>query len=206
MPARKVLQRCAVFDVEGVLFPEIWPAVAERFDLSLLRRTTRDCANYDELMQGRLALLAQNSIGLSDITSIIESLDPLPGAKDALSSVRREMPVLLLSDTFEEFARVFAPKLDFPTIFCHRLVVSGDTIVGYTLRMHDQKRAAVESLQKLGFYVLAVGDSFNDLSMLHTADRGMLVNAPTSVIASNQIFPVFPDVVSAVESLLRVSA
>lgn len=202
MPARKDAQRCAVFDVEGVLFPEIWPALAERFSLQALRRTTRDCANYDELMQDRLSLLAQHSIGLSDIVKTIESLDPLPGAKEALLDARREMPVVLLSDTFEEFARVFAPKLGFPAIFCHRLVVSGDTIVSYVLRMHDQKRAAVESLQKLGFHVSAIGDSFNDLSMLHAADQGMLVNAPTFIAKSNQIFPVFSDVSSAVAALL----
>lgn len=190
-------QRCVVFDLEGVLFPEIWPAVAARFSLPALARTTRDVANYDELMRGRIQLLAEHDIGLTALCDTIAALDPLPGAREVLDEVRACWPVLILSDTFEEFARIVAPKFGYPAFFCHRLVVEDDKVVSYKLRRHDQKRAAVEAMQRLGFHVLAVGDLFNDLSMLHAANRGVLVNAPPHIAQAHQIFPVYESIAAA---------
>jgi len=190
-------QRCVVFDLEGVLFPEIWPAVAARFSLPALARTTRDVANYDELMRGRLQLLAEHGIGFTALRDTIAALDPLPGAREVLDEVRARWPVLILSDTFEEFARIVAPKFGYPTFLCHRLVVEADKVVSYKLRLPDQKRAAVEAMQRLGFHVLAVGDSFNDLSMLHAANRGVLVNAPPHIAQAHQIFPVYESLAAA---------
>lgn len=190
-------QKCVVFDLEGVLFPEIWPAVANRFSLPALARTTRDVANYDELMRGRLQLLTEHGIGFAALRDTIAALDPLPGAREVLNEVRARWPVLILSDTFEEFARIVAPKFDYPTFLCHRLVIEGDKVVSYRLRLPDQKRAAVEAMQRLGFHVLAVGDSFNDLSMLHAANRGVLVNAPSHIAQAHQIFPVYESLTAA---------
>lgn len=189
--------RCVVFDLEGVLFPEIWPAVAERFSLPALARTTRDVANYDELMRGRLQLLAEHGIGYTALCDTIADLDPLPGAREVLDEVRARWPVLILSDTFEEFARIVAPKFAYPAFLCHRLVIVDDRVVSYKIRLPDQKRAAVEAMQRLGFHVFAVGDSFNDLSMLHAANRGVLVNAPQHIAQAHQIFPVYGSLASA---------
>jgi phosphoserine/homoserine phosphotransferase len=178
-----------VLDVEGVLVPEIWIAVAEQTGITELRRTTRDEPDYDVLMRYRLDLLARHGLGLRAIQATIGELAPLPGAKAFLDDLRARMPVVLLSDTFAEFAGPLMAQLDRPTILCHNLEVVDDRIVGYRLRMVDQKRHAVEAFQSLGYRVLASGDSYNDVSMLLAADAGFLFRSPARV---QQEFPQLP--------------
>jgi phosphoserine/homoserine phosphotransferase len=175
-------------DVEGVLVPEIWVAVAEATGIDTLRRTTRDEPDYDVLMQGRLTCLAEHGIGLAAIADVIADLSPLTGAADFLDELRSRTQVVLLSDTFEEFARPLMRQLDWPTILCHRLDIDNDTITGYRLRIPDQKRLAVSAFQALNYRVAAAGDSYNDTTMLAQADAGFLFRAPDNVIAE---FPQF---------------
>jgi phosphoserine/homoserine phosphotransferase len=186
-----VKQSIVTLDMEGVLTPEVWIAVAEATGLPELRRTTRDEPDYDKLMHYRLAILDRHGIGLSRIQEVIAGLPLLPGAREFLDELRRRTQLIILSDTFEQFAQPFMRQLGWPTLFCHRLVVENDRIVGYQLRMVDQKRHAVAALQSLHYRVLAAGDSFNDTSMLGQADRGFLFHAPDNVIRQ---FPQFPAV------------
>ena len=178
-----------VLDVEGVLVPEIWIAVAERTGIDALRRTTRDEPDYDVLMRDRLDLLERHGLGLRAIQATIGELTPLPGAVEFLDDLRARTPVVLLSDTFAEFAGPLMAQLGRPTILCHNLEVVDDRIVGYRLRMADQKRAAVEAFQSLGYRVLASGDSYNDVSMLLAADAGFLFRSPERV---QREFPQLP--------------
>lgn len=189
-------------DMEGVLTPEIWIAVAERTGIDGLRLTTRDIANYDELMQHRLRLLKEHQICLSRIQEVIAGLEPLPGAVDFLDQLRARFPVLILSDTFEEFARPLLRKLNYPTLFCHKLAVENDSIVGYCLRVPDQKRRTVELLRQLNFSVVSIGDSYNDVSMLLAADFGILFRAPAQVRSK---FPQIPAVDQYEELMLLIS-
>lgn len=177
-------QRIVVLDMEGVVVPEIWIAVAERTGIDALRRTTRDEPDYDVLMRYRLDLLAEHGLTMSLIREVLAGLEPLDGARDFLDDLRNRHPVVLLSDTFEQFAAALAPKLGLPTILCHRLEVdaASDRITGYRLRMPDQKRAAVEAFRSLSYEVRAAGDSYNDTSMLLAADAGYLFRAPPNVI------------------------
>jgi phosphoserine/homoserine phosphotransferase len=168
-------------DVEGVLLPEIWIAVAERTGIEELRRTTRDEPDYDALMRGRLDLLDRHELRFSAITETIARLVPLPGAVEFLDELRSTTQVVLLSDTFAEFARPLMAQLGWPTILCHNLEVVDDRIVGYRLRLPDQKRHAVLAFQALGYKVVAGGDSYNDVSMLLAADAGFLFHAPDRV-------------------------
>ncbi len=170
-------------DVEGVLLPEIWIAVAERTGIDELRRTTRDEPDYDVLMRSRLALLGRHGLTLSLITDVIAGLRPLPGAVEFLDALRARTQVILLSDTFAQFAYPLMAQLGWPTIFCHDLRVVDDRIVGYRLRLADQKRKSVEAFRALGFRVVAGGDSYNDVSMLLAADTGLLFRAPANVRA-----------------------
>lgn len=176
-------------DLEGVLVPEIWIAVAERTGIDELRRTTRDEPDYDVLMKYRLALLGEHGLTLSLIQDVIAGLEPLDGARDFLDDLRSRTQVVLLSDTFEQFARPLMRQLGWPAILCHRLVVENDRIVDYRLRQADQKRRSVEAFHSLGYRVIAAGDSYNDTSMLLEADCGFLFHAPDNVIAE---FPQFP--------------
>src|SRR5688500_17952264 len=178
-----------VLDVEGVLVPEIWIAVAERTGIEELRRTTRDEPDYDVLMRGRLDLLERHGLGLRAIQATIGELAPLPGAVEFLDDLRARTPVVLLSDTFAEFAGPLMAQLGRPTILCHNLEVVDDRIVGYRLRMADQKRHAVEAFRSLGYRVLASGDSYNDVSMLLAADAGFLFRSPERV---QRDFPQLP--------------
>ena len=179
-------------DVEGVLVPEIWINVAERTGIEGLRLTTRDVPDYDELMMGRLALLDEHGLTLPDIQAVIGQLDPLPGARAFLDALRARYPVILLSDTFEEFAGPLMAALGYPTLFCHRLETDGKgRIATYRLRMANHKQAAVEALRGLNFRVAAAGDSYNDTTMLGAANAGILFRAPERVIAE---FPQFPHV------------
>lgn len=168
-------------DVEGVLLPEIWIAVAERTGIAELRRTTRDEPDYDRLMRERLELLDRHGLTMSAIADVIAGLQPLDGAVDFLDALRTRTQVILLSDTFGEFARPLMAQLHWPTIMCHSLRVQDDRIVGYRLRLADQKRHAVLAFQSLGYRVVAAGDSYNDTSMLLAADAGFLFRAPDHV-------------------------
>jgi phosphoserine/homoserine phosphotransferase len=176
-------------DLEGVLVPEIWIALAERVGVPELRRTTRDEPDYDRLMQYRLALLEKHGIGMSDIARTIAELDPLPGACAFLEWLRARAPLVILSDTFGGFARPLLPKLGYPALFCHELQVEDDRVRGYRLRMPDHKRAAVRAFRGLHYRTVAAGDSYNDTAMLGEADAGILFRAPANVVAE---FPQFP--------------
>ena len=181
-------QALVTLDMEGVLTPEIWIAVAEKTGIGELRRTTRDEPDYDKLMQGRLAILDQHGLKLSDIQKVIETLELLPGARAFMDILRSQVQVLILSDTFEQFAAPFMRQLGMPTLLCHTLIVENDKIVNYKLRLPDQKREAVAAFKKLNYRVIAAGDSFNDTSMLKEADAGFLFHAPDTIKAQ---FPEF---------------
>ena len=191
MSASAPQQSIVTLDLEGVLVPEIWIAVAERTGIEALRRTTRDEPDYDVLMRGRLELLDQHNLTMSTIAEVIGGLSPLDGAREFLDSLRSITQVLLLSDTFEQFGQPLMSQLGFPTLICHRLIVDGDRVVDYRLRMPDQKRCAVEALHRLNYRVIAAGDSYNDMAMLAEADAGFLFHAPESIAAQ---FPQFPAV------------
>jgi phosphoserine/homoserine phosphotransferase len=184
-------QSIVTLDMEGVLTPEIWIAVAEKTGIPELRRTTRDEPDYDKLMRGRLALLDEHGLKLSDIQSVIGTLAPLPGAREFLDELRSCVQVVILSDTFEQFAAPLLRQLNFPTLLCHKLIVEQDHITGYQLRIREQKREAVAAFKRMNYNVIAGGDSFNDTAMLGEADRGILFHAPDNVIAQ---FPQFPAV------------
>jgi phosphoserine/homoserine phosphotransferase len=184
-------QTLVTLDLEGVLVPEVWIAVAEETGIDALRRTTRDEPDYDALMRGRLALLADHGLCLSQIESVIAGLAPLPGAADFLDDLRRRTQVVLLSDTFEQFARPLMAQLGWPTLLCHSLVVDDDRIIDYRLRQKDQKRHAVEAFRSLNYRVVAAGDSYNDTAMLTAADAGFLFRAPPHVISEFPHFPAF---------------
>ncbi len=186
----------ACLDLEGVLVPEIWINVAERTGIAALRRTTRDEPDYDLLMRARLAILDQHKLGLREIQAVIATLEPLPGALDFLNRLRERHQLLILSDTFYDFAKPLMRKLGFPTLFAHDLVVEpSGRISGYRLRMPDQKRQSVEHLRALAFQVIAAGDSYNDTSMLAAAHAGILFCPPENVIAEFPQFPVTRDYV-----------
>jgi phosphoserine/homoserine phosphotransferase len=184
-------QSIVTLDMEGVLTPEIWIAVAEKTGIPELRRTTRDEPDYDKLMLGRLAILDEHGLKLSDIQNVIGTLRPLPGAKEFLDELRSFVQVVILSDTFEQFAAPLLRQLNWPTLLCHRLVVENDCIVGYQLRIREQKREAVAAFKRMNYQVIAGGDSFNDTAMLGEADKGILFHAPENV---KQQFPQFPAV------------
>ena len=188
MPADQ-RQTIATLDLEGVLVPEIWIAVAERTGIDSLRRTTRDEPDYDVLMRYRLGLLAEHGLTMSLIEDVIAGLEPLDGARSFLDELREQTQVVLLSDTFEQFARPLMRQLGWPTVLCHRLVVTDDRIVDYRLRQPNQKQHAVEAFRALNYRVIAAGDSYNDTTMLGAADHGYLFHAPTNVLAE---FPQFP--------------
>src|SRR5436853_4518550 len=167
--------------MEGVLTPEIWIAVSEKTGISELRRTTRDEPDYDKLMRGRLKILDQHGLKLSDIQAVIGALRPLQGAKEFLDQLRAELQVIILSDTFEQFASPLLRQLGWPTLLCHRLVVENDRIVDYKLRIPEQKQQAVAAFKLLNYHVIAAGDAFNDTAMLSEAHVGFLFRAPDNV-------------------------
>jgi phosphoserine/homoserine phosphotransferase len=193
-------------DLEGVLVPEIWINVAERTGLDALRLTTRDVADYDELMAHRLGVLDEHGLKLADIQAVIAGMGPLPGAAEFLDRLRRRAQVVILSDTFYEFAMPLMAQLGHPTLFCHQLQVDADDrIVGYTLRQPDSKRAAVQAFHALNYRVVAAGDSYNDTAMLAEADTGILIRPPESVVAEFPQFPVtwtLPELAAAIEDAL----
>lgn len=174
-------QTLVTLDLEGVLVPEIWIAVADRTGIEALRRTTRDEPDYDVLMRYRLDVLAEHGLTMSLVNDVIAGLTPMPGARAFLDDVRSRTQVIILSDTFEQFAAPLMVHLGMPTVFCHRLVVADDRIVDYRLRQPDQKRHAVHAFQSLNYKVIAAGDSYNDISMLGAAQRGVLFRSPANV-------------------------
>jgi phosphoserine / homoserine phosphotransferase len=180
----------ACLDLEGVLVPEIWISVAERTGIAALRRTTRDEPDYDVLMRGRIAILAEHGLGLRDIQAVIAGMAPLDGALEFLDWLRGRAPLIVLSDTFSEFAAPLIAKLGHPSLFCNSLEVdAGGRVVGYRLRIADGKRRAVVALRDLNFRVVAAGDSYNDTTMLAAAHAGILFRPPANVVAD---FPQFP--------------
>jgi phosphoserine/homoserine phosphotransferase len=177
-------------DLEGVLVPEIWIEFAERTGIPELRRTTRDEPDYDKLMKYRLGLLKQHKLGLPDIQKVIREMGPEPGACEFLDGLRQAYQVVILSDTFYEFAMPLMQQLNMPTLFCHKLEADAQGyLVNYHLRMPNQKQEAVRRFREINFKVVAAGDSYNDTNMLKEADAGILFRAPANVVAE---FPQFP--------------
>jgi phosphoserine / homoserine phosphotransferase len=181
-------------DLEGVLVPEIWIAFSERTGIAELRRTTRDEPDYDKLMRFRLELLRRHKLGLRDIQQVIAGMAPEPGAREFLDALRLAYQVVILSDTFYEFAMPLMAQLNQPTLFCHRLEAdAAGFVAAYHLRLPDQKRAAVKAFKALNFKVIAGGDSYNDTAMLGEAHAGILFRPPQKVIAEFPQFPVVQD-------------
>ncbi|MFZ3192226.1 MAG: bifunctional phosphoserine phosphatase/homoserine phosphotransferase ThrH [Moraxellaceae bacterium] len=179
-------------DLEGVLVPEIWINFAKKTGIKALEATTRDIPDYDVLMTQRLNILREHGLGMADIQAVIAEMGPLEGAKEFVEWVRTHFQLIILSDTFYEFAHPLMQQLGWPTIFCHKLEVGADgMITDYKLRQPDQKREAVKALHGLNFRVIAAGDSYNDTSMLGEADHGFLFDAPDNVIAE---FPQFESI------------
>ena len=174
-------QTIVTLDLEGVLVPEIWIAFAERTGISELRRTTRDEPDYDVLMKGRLKILDEHGLKLGDIQEVIGTLSPLEGAKAFLDELRSLTQVIILSDTFAEFAQPLMRQLGWPTLFCHQLEVQDGRIVNYRLRQPNQKQHSVAALKSLNYKVIAAGDSFNDTTMLKEADVGFFFHAPEAI-------------------------
>jgi phosphoserine/homoserine phosphotransferase len=181
-------------DLEGVLIPEVWVEFARRSGIQSLTRTTREEPDYDKLMRFRLRTLAEHGMKIGDIQRVIQDMSPLPGARAFLDDLRASYQVVILSDTFYEFAHPLMEQLARPTLFCHSLVVADDgAVVDYKLRLPDQKRAAVNSFKALNFDVIAAGDSYNDTAMLGAADAGFFIHPPAAIAAQFPQFPVATD-------------
>ena len=181
-------------DMEGVLVPEIWIAFSEATGIPELRRTTRDEPDYDKLMKFRIAILKERGLGLREIQATIATIDPLPGAKEFLDALRAETQVLILSDTFEQFAMPLMKKLGYPTLFCNTLEVAPDgEITGYTMRVAQSKLTTVKALQSIGFETIAAGDSFNDLGMIRASRAGFLFRSTDAIKAANPDLPAYED-------------
>ncbi len=188
--------KIVVADLEGVFLPEIWINVAMKTGIEELKLTTRDISDYDVLMTKRLDILKENNLKIQDIKDVIANLEPLEGALDILNWIRRETQIILLSDTFEEFAKPLMPKLNYPTLFCHNLTIEkqGD-ITDYNIRINNQKKEAVKALMKLKYHVIAFGDSYNDVKMIQEADQGFFFKPPDSVVNDYPDIPITKDYV-----------
>ena len=193
-------------DMEGVLVPEIWIAFAEESGIPELRRTTRDEPDYDKLMTWRLGILKEHGLGLKEIQAVIAKIDPLPGAKEFLDKLRTETQVLILSDTFEQFAKPLMEKLNWPTIFCNTLEVGEDgAITGYKMRCEKSKLTTVKALQSMGYETIAAGDSFNDLAMIQASKAGFLFKSTDAIKAAHPELPAFEEfdqLLAAIEGAL----
>ena len=197
----------ACLDLEGVLLPEIWIAFANKTGIEKLRLTTRDIADYDELMRGRLKILNDNNLKLADIQDVIKTLSPLEGANKFLTWLKSEFQVIILSDTFYQFAEPLMESLDYPTLFCNELIVDNeDRITGYQLRQNNGKTKAVKALKGLNFKVIAAGDSYNDTGMLKVADAGVLFCPPAKVMEEFPQFPVSQNYEEFKNTLLKIRA
>jgi phosphoserine/homoserine phosphotransferase len=189
-------------DLEGVLVPEIWINVAEHTGIEDLRLTTRDISDYDKLMKYRIDILEKHNLKLKDIQRVIGEMDPLPGAREFLDSLREKAQVIILSDTFTQFAKPLMRKLGWPTLFCNSLVIDAqDNIIDYTLRQNDGKKHAVGALRSLNFSIIACGDSYNDVTMLQSADNGIFFRPPEKILEE---FPQFPVVQSHADLLAEI--
>ncbi len=179
-------------DLEGVLVPEIWIAFAEKSGIPQLKKTTRDEPDYDKLMAGRLSILKEHGLGLREIQDVIADIDPLPGAKEFLDELRSLTQVILISDTFEQFAKPLMKKLGWPTIFCNTLeVAENGEITGYKMRVEKSKYATVRALQSIGFETIASGDSYNDLGMIEASKAGFLFKSTEQIKADYPHLPAF---------------
>lgn len=193
-------------DLEGIFVPEIWINVAEKTGIKELRLTTRDISDYDVLMKRRLAILDENRLKIQDIQAVIATMNPLDGAVEFLDWLRSRIQIIVVSDTFTQFARPLMQKLGWPTLFCHTLSINPDgSIIGYKLRQKDSKREAVISLKNLNYDTIAVGDSYNDITMLKEADTGILFDPPENVKNEYQEFPVsysYDELKNIIENIL----
>ena len=181
-------------DMEGVLVPEIWIAFAKESGIPELTRTTRDEPDYDKLMRWRLGILKDHGLGIKEIQDVISKIDPLPGAKEFLDKLREETQVVILSDTFEQFAKPLMKKLDWPMIMCNELVIDSDgTITDFKMRCEHSKLTTVKGLQAIGYDTIAAGDSFNDLEMIHASKAGFLFRTTNQIKADYPQFPSFED-------------
>ncbi|MGL1934336.1 MAG: bifunctional phosphoserine phosphatase/homoserine phosphotransferase ThrH [Fibrobacterales bacterium] len=199
-------QKIIALDLEGVLIPEVWIEFANKTGIEALKLTTRDIPDYDELMQGRLDILKENNFKLSQIQDVISTLEPLKGAKEFLAELRSITQVIILSDTFVEFAVPFMKQLDWPTIFCHNLTVENDVIVDYCLRQPDQKKKAVQALTGLNYSICAAGDSFNDTTMLKEAELGILFKSNKAIQDQFPELPAveeYPDLMNLIKDFLK---
>ena len=192
--------------MEGVLVPEIWIAFSRATGIAELSRTTRDEPDYDKLMKFRLAILKEHKLGLNEIKKVISGIDPFPGAKDFLDALRKKTQVLILSDTFEQFAAPLMEKLGMPTLFCNTLEVAPDgEITGYRMRIANSKLSTVRALQSIGFETVAAGDSFNDLGMIRASKAGFLFRSTEKIKQDNPdlaAFEEFPDLLAAISNAL----
>jgi len=181
-------------DLEGVFIPEIWINVAKKTGIEELKLTTRDISDYDVLMKRRLNILRENSLKLKDIQDVIDQMDPLPGAVEFLNWLRSQTQVIIVSDTYVQFAGPLMKKLGYPTLFCHTLEVSeNDSVIGYKLRQKEGKKKTVQALRSLKYHIIAMGDSYNDIDMLKEADMGILFCPPQNVIDEFPELPVTTD-------------
>ena len=190
-------------DMEGVLVPEIWIAFSENSGIPELRRTTRDEPDYDKLMKWRLSILKEHGLGLKEIQETIAGIDPLPGAKAFLDELRTKTQVIILSDTFEQFAAPLMKKLDWPTIFCNTLVVGENgEIVDYRMRTAQSKLTTVRALQSIGYETIAAGDSFNDLAMIKASKAGFLFRSTEQIRADHPELPAYEEFDELLEAIL----
>ena len=193
-------------DMEGVLVPEIWIAFSQASGIPELKRTTRDEPDYDKLMRYRLDILKEHGLGLKEIQAVIATIDPLPGAREFLDELRRETQVVILSDTFEQFAKPLMAKLNWPTIFCNTLEVAPDgAITGYRMRCPQSKLTTVKALQSMGYETIASGDSFNDLGMIQASKAGFLFKSTDAIKADHPEVPAyeeFSDLLRAIRAAL----
>ena len=191
-------------DMEGVLVPEIWIAFAEETGIPELKRTTRDEPDYDKLMKYRIGILKEHGLGLKEIQSVIERIDPLPGAKEFLDELRSITQVIILSDTFEQFATPLMKKLNWPTIFCNTLEVAEDgSITGYRMRVEKSKLSTVKALQSIGFETIAAGDSFNDLAMIEASRAGFLFRSTEQIMKDHPELPAFEEYKDFLEAIKK---
>ena len=194
-------------DLEGVLVPEIWIAFSEASGIPELKRTTRDEPDYDKLMRWRIGILKEHGLGLQEIQAVIEKIDPLPGAKEFLDTLRGECQTIIISDTFTQFASPLMKKLGMPTIFCNELVVApGGEITGFKMRIQNSKLSTVKALQSIGYDTIASGDSYNDLAMIQASKAGFLFRTTDKIKADYPTLPAFTeydDLLGAIRAQLQ---
>ena len=192
-------------DLEGVLVPEIWIAFSKASGIPELKRTTRDEPDYDKLMNWRLGILKEHGLGLKEIQDTIATIDPLPGAKAFLDELRSMTQVIIISDTFTQFAKPLMEKLGWPTLFCNSLeVAENGTITGYKMRIENSKLSTVKALQSIGFTTISGGDSYNDLGMIRAGENGFLFRSTDQILADNPDLPAFEDFDKLMEYLKSV--